>query len=333
MAPTIVGTDEVTSLSRRIILPFITDLVYGSNALLYRLNSANRRNLQGGTHIEVPFIVSKPTNGGAWDGAYEVVDVSPWETTINGAFEIKDYQHPLTIDRRTLRRMDSPLAIANVLRKKAEEAKMHLADLIGTDLSQSEGSSDTVAANQKKLTGLKAVIDDTTNTANYGELSRSTYTELQANLDAATATLTMTALESLSLDCQHGGHAPTLIRSRKEQYQRYWSLNQAMQRFPVGEAGSDMALASAGFRNLLFDNIPWIIDDKVMDGPNSSNSRIEFLCEDVIELYTYQGGEFEITDWRVPVNQPGAMTSFVLWNGEVICTNPQLQGALTAVTA
>lgn len=331
MAPTIVGTDEVTALSRRIILPYLTDLVYGTNALLFRLNAANRKNYEGGTHIEVPFIVRKPPVGGAWDGAYDVVDVSPWETTINGGGEIKDYQHPLTIDRKTLRRMNNPAAIANILTKKLEEAKMHLADLIGTDLSRSEGSSDAVAANHKKLTGLAAIVDDGTATSDYLTLSRATYPELNAQIDSTTAAMTMVALESVALDCRKGGHATTLIRSRKEQYLRFWSLNQAMQRYPVGEAGTDVQLASAGFTNLLFDNIPWIIDDKVADGANTSNSRIEFLNENVIELATYQGGEFELTPWRTPVNQPGAMTSFALWNGEIICTNPQLQGALTAV--
>ena len=96
---------------------------------------------------------------------------------------------------------------------------------------------------------------------------------------------------------------------------------------------ADQQLLSAGFTNVLFDNIPWILDDKTMDGPNSSNSRIEFINETVIELATYQGGEFEVQDWRMSVNQPGAMTSFILWTGEIICPNPQLQGAMTAVTA
>lgn len=331
MPPTPIGTNEVTALSRRIILPYITDLVYGSNAFLYRLNAANRRSYEGGLHIEVPFIVRKPTNGGAWDGAYDVLNVDPWETTINGAMEIKDYQHPITIDRRTLRRMDNPDAIANILRKKAEEAKMHLADIIGTDLSRSEGSSDAVAANQKKITGMAAIIDDTTNTADYAGLSRSTYPELNAQIDDTTSTLTLSALESLKLECSQGGHAPTLIRSRKEQYRRFWSLNVVNQRYPTGEAGTDAQLASAGFTNLLFDNIPWIIDDKVADGANSTNSRIEFITEPVIELATYRGGEFEMLPWDSPTDQPGAMVTFILWNGEPICTNPQLQGAMTAV--
>lgn len=333
MAPTIVGTDEVTSLSRRIILPYITDQVYGSNALLYRLAAANRKSYQGGTHFEVPFMYTKPTNGGAYDGAYDQVNVDPWETVKNGAFEIKYYEVPLTIDERTIDRMNSDLAVANELTQKAETAKMHLADILGTDLSQAEGTSDATASNQVKLTGLKAVVDDTTNTTTYGGLTRSTNTWLNAQLDASTATLTLSALRSLISDCTKGAHAPTIIRTRKEQYNRLWSLLVSNQRFMVGESGFDEALAAAGFRNLLFDNIPVIIDDKVLDGPNSSNGRIEALNENVMELAVLGGGEFSMTDWRHPVDQPSAMTSFCKWKGELICTAPQLQGALTNVSA
>ena len=332
MAPTIVGTDEVTALSRHIILPYITDQVYGSNALLYRLVAANRRVHQGGTHIEVPFMYQKPTNGGAYDGAYEVVDVSPWETTLNMAFDMRYYEVPITIDEKTLDRMNTDLAVVNELTYKAETAKMHLADILGTDLSQSEGSSGT-GSDLKKLTGLKAVIDDTTNTTNYGQLARATYSGLNATLDAATATLTLASLQSLVSSATKGGHAPTILRSRRMQYDRYIALLQAMQRIYVGNMAKDENLAQAGFTNVLYGNIPWIVDDKTMDGANTSNSRIEAINETVLELHCYGSGEFSMTEWLRPVDQPGAMTSFVKWKGEIISPNPQLHAAMTAVTA
>lgn len=332
MAPTIVGTDEVTSLSRHIILPYITDGVYDSNALLYRLVAANRRVHQGGTHIEVPLMTDKPTNGGAYDGAYEVVDVSPWEVTVNMGFDMRYYQVSITIDEKTLDRMNTDMAVVNELSYKAETAKMHLADIIGTDLSRSEGSSGT-GSDLKKLTGMYAVIDDTTNTTNYGQLARATYSQLNATLDATTATLTLASLQSLISSATKGGHAPTLLRSRSEQYDRYVALLQAMQRIYVGNAAKDENLAQAGFTNVLYGNIPWIVDDKVVDGPDSSNSRIEAINETVLELHCYGSGEISMTEWRVPVDQPSAMTSFVKWKGEVISPNPQLHAAMTNVSA
>jgi hypothetical protein len=332
MAPTPIGTNEMNALSRRVILPYITDTIYGSNALWFRLNAANRRSYQGGTQVEIPWMYQKLTNGGAFRG-YDIVDVSPNESVKNGALEVKEYQVPISIDRRTLIKMNSPLAVANELSVRAEQARMELADILGTDLSTSEGSSGSTDAEDKQLTGLAAIVDAGSATTVYAGLTRSTNTWLNAQINSSTATLTLTALRSLASACTFGAHAPTIIRSRSEQYDRYWSLCMVNQRFMAGQGQKDDMLANAGFKNLSFDGIPWIVDDKTADGPNTSNSRIEMLNETVIELALIGGSEFDLTEWRRPVNQPGAMVQFLLWNGEVICTNPQLQGALTNVSA
>lgn len=334
MAPTIIGTDEVTALSRHIILPYITDTVYPSNALYYRAMAANRKSYEGGTHVEIPWMYTKLTNGGAYDGGYEVVDVSPNETVKNGALDMKHYQIPITIDRRTLKRMNTQMAIVNELTKLAKQARMQMAYMLGIDLSRSEGSSGA-GSELKQLTGLKAIVDAGGNTTTYAGLTRSTNTWLNAQINSSTATLTLSALRAQVSSQTFGGHAPTIIRSRTEQYDRFWSLCQANQRFMAGQGTQDVQLANAGFKNLVFDGIPWIVDDAVLDGPNTSNSRIEFLNENVIEMAMFmpEGQDFELTEWRKPVDQPGAMTQFLLTDLEVICTNPQLQGALTNVSA
>jgi hypothetical protein len=330
--PTIIGTDEVLSLSRRIILPFITDQVYGSNAFFYRLNSGGKKRYEGGTHIEAPFMYQELTNGGAFQG-YDTMDVSPQETIKNGGWDMKEYAQPITIDRRTLIRMNSSQAVANELSVRGEQAAMQMASNLGTDLSRSEGSSGT-GSDLKKITGMQAVIDAGGNTTAYAGLTRSSNTYLNAQIDSSTTTLTLTALRTAVGNCTFGAHAPTLIRSRIEQYNRYWSLCVTNQRFMVGQGETDAGLANAGFRNLAFDGIPWIVDDKVADGPNTSNSKIELLNENVFELAIFAGQDFTMEDgWRKPVNQPGAMTHFLFWNGEVVCTAPQLQGALTAIAA
>jgi hypothetical protein len=278
---------------------------------------------------------TKLTNGGAYDGGYDVVDVSPNETVKNGALDMKHYQIPITIDRRTLKRMNTSMAIVNELTKLAKQAKMQMSYLLGIDLSRSEGSSGATAAEQKQLTGLAAIIDAGSATTTYAGLTRSANTWLNAQINSTTTTLTLSALRAQVSSQTFGGHTPTLARSRTEQYDRFWSLCQANQRFMAGQGTTDVQLANAGFKNLVFDGIPWIVDDAVADGPNTSNSRIEFLNENVIEVAMFmpEGSDFELTDWRKPVDQPGAMTQFLLTDLEVICTNPQLQGALTAIAA
>src|SRR6478735_10588738 len=112
--PTLIGTNAVTSLSRRHILPVIVDQVYGTNALYWRLNQANKKYISGGTQVEVPFMYSEFTNGGPYQG-YDLLDVAPNDTVKNGGWDIKQHYVPVTVDGLTLAKCNTPDAVVNLL--------------------------------------------------------------------------------------------------------------------------------------------------------------------------------------------------------------------------
>ena len=84
----VIGTNTVNSISKRVVLPRVIDQIYGTNALFWRLNKANKRYYDGGTHIEVPFMYATWSNGGPYQG-YDLLDVAPNDTIKNGAWDIK----------------------------------------------------------------------------------------------------------------------------------------------------------------------------------------------------------------------------------------------------
>lgn len=96
--------------------------------------------------------------------------------------------------------------------------------------------------------------------------------------------------------------------------------------------GGDDNLGNAGFTNLLFNNVPWVKDEKVFDGPNSTNSAIVGLCEDVIELAIFGNTDFAMEDFRKPTNQM-AMVGFLLTYLELMVLAPRVQGKMTNVSA
>lgn len=320
-----IGTDVVTSLARRFILPEVADVVYGQNILFYRLNKANKRIVRGGTQIEAPFMYSRFSNGGPYQG-YDALDVAPNDTIKNGAWDWKQHYVPVTVDGLTLIKTDSPEAIADFLRKYFEQAEMEMAENLSVGLF-SDGT------NAKEIDGLEAAVDDGGVAATYGGLTRSANTWLNSTDDSSTATLALSTLQTLQGNVGRGSQQPTLILSRQEQYNRFWNLCQTDQTFytPTGGATDDV-LAQAGFTNILFNNIPWVVDANVFDGPNTSNSAILMLNENYLHWAVSPRADFYLEDFQSPVDQD-VMVAKLLWAGNLVCNNPARQGKLTNISA
>lgn len=320
-----VGTNTLTSLSRTLVIPEITDTFYGSNVVFFRANNSWRKTVTGGTQVEVPWMYADFVNGGPFTG-YQVFDLSPNDTIKNGALDWSFYYKPVTIDLPTIVKANHPDAIANLVGVQFEQASMSMCDDVGTDLWGDGTGSNT------PLVGLKASIDDGGVAASYAGLTRSSNTWLNSTDDSSTATLTIPSLQSNFGSAKEGGRAPTLISSRTDQYNRYLALVQANMRHVVNAGGHDEQLASAGFTNALFNNVPWVDDTKTFDGPNASNSAIVMMNEDYLELLVLSGLDFYMEDFMRPADQ-AAYTTQIIWGGQVINKNPARNSKMTALTA
>jgi len=182
----------------------------------------------------------------------------------------------------------------------------------------------------KSITGLVAAVDDGTIAATYGGIDRSTNTWWRSAVDSSTTTLSVTWLNGLMGQVTKGGHSTSLIVSGRDQYNRYYGLVAAKQQFNVEAGGHDEQLGSAGFTNLLFNNVPWVVDSHVPTG-SGSNTQIFILNERVIDLYVSPRADFVMDPFVEPANQD-AMVSKIRWAGELGVHNCQLQAKATAIT-
>jgi hypothetical protein len=297
--------------------------------VLFRLIAANKKLVQGGLQIELPLMYGRFAAGGPYQG-FDQLTIAPSDTVKNAALDWKQHYVPMAVDGLSLIKANSPDAIANLIRLLSDQSQMEIAENLGIGL-WSDGS------NVKDIDGFKVAVDDGVAFNTYAGLSRSTNTWWKAKVDSATATLSIAALQSLFGNCTEGGRAPTLIASRQEQYNRFWALTMsptvtAGQQFPVQPTGSDELLASAGFTNLLFNNVPWVVDSHVFDGPNATNSAIVMLNEDYIYWFVTPRGDFAMEDWQKPPDQD-AYVSMLLFAGNLGITNDSRQGKLTAIAA
>lgn len=313
-----VGTNELNSLSRRFLMPTLVDNVYRSNLLTFRLLARNKKKVQGGLQIEVPLMFSKFTAGGPYQG-FDLLDIVPQDTVKNGAWDWKQYYSAVVVDGLTLIKANSPEAVVDFLSALFEQAQHDLIDKIG-DGVWSNGS------NAKAIDGVTGAVDDGTVLATYAGLARASNTWWRANVDSATATLTLSAMQTMFGNCTEGGRHPTLIVTTQANYNRYVGLNVSGQAFPSQPGGQDEQLASAGFTNLLFNNVPVTVDSKV------PANHLFFLNEDYISFVVSDQADFTMKDFREPINQD-AMVSQILWAGNLIFSNLARQGKMTAVTA
>lgn len=314
-----IGTNEINSISRRYIYPTLVDNVYRSNLMFFRLNARNKKILQGGLQIEVPLVYTRFSAGGFYQG-FDQLDVSPSDTVKNAAYDWKQAYVPVSVDGLTLIRADSPDAVVNFLTFYFENAQTELAEILGT------GVWSDVVTNNKSIDGLKGAVDDGTVAATYGGLSRSSNTFWRSQMDTSTTTLTLASMQTLYGSCTEGGRHPTIIVTTQANWNRYWALSTGGQAFPVQPGGHDEQLAQNGFTNLLFNGIPIVVDSHV------PANHLFYVNEDYMYLFVNPRADFNMKEFREPVNQD-AMTSLILWAGNVVLSNCARHGKQTAITA
>jgi hypothetical protein len=321
--PTPVGANVVTAIARRFIMPEVVDNIYNSNPVFFRINKSNKRLVRGGYQIEVPLMYARFTAGGPYSGM-DLLNVAPSDTIKNGAWGWRQQYVPVTVDGLTLIKTDSPEAIANFIRLYFAQAEMEMAENLAVGL-WSDGSTDP-----KQIDGLEGAIDDGGALAAYAGYTRSVDTWWQSTDDSTSAAMTLPILQSFFGNVAEGGRSPSLWASRQEQYNRFWNLNVVSQTFPTEPGGRDEVMARAGFYNQTFNGVPWCVDSHVFDGPNASNSAIVSLNEDYIYWAVSPRADFYLEPFQTPTNQD-AMTSKMLWAGNLILTNCQRQGKLSAI--
>ena len=326
-----IGTNTITSIARHFIMPQITDQIYGSNVLLYRLMKGNKKMVQGGTHIEVPLLYSRWSTGGAYSG-YDVFDTTPHDTIKNATFNWKQHQVTWSVDGLTMLKADSPLAIANFLTLQSQQAYMEMAENLANGILAGDGTAST---NVKDVDGLPGIVGSGSSIGNqnYGGLDRTSQTYWDSSVTGISSTQTMSEsnLMTAFTAAQRGGQTPTLIVSGQDQWNRFWALGAASptaDRFPRQPGGHDTLLYSAGFTNLLFNNVPWIADSHVTAGVvNASNSRVYMLNENFFHWVVSPRADFYLKPFQEPHNQD-AMVASLLWAGNLVCSNCDQQGGV-----
>jgi hypothetical protein len=312
----------ISSISRRILREEATDVYYLGSPWTWRLWAKNKIVRRGGLHIESRFVYQPWATGGAFYGP-EVLNVEPSNPEISGAWDWKEYYTSVTIDQRSLIRADSEYAVANYVIEQCELAKMDLRDKLAYGV-WSDGS------NYKQFDGMYEVIDNGTIASTYAGLSRSSYPFLNGQLDTTTTTLNIGAMNSLFDLASKGARSPKLIVSSRANLTRYENLLQSQNLYTQPQSVVDQTFAQGGFSGGWYRNQPWLVDEHI--NPTGTEGVLFMINDDYFELVINQNGDFVVHPFQQPTNQ-FVITALVYVAGNIICTNPQVQAKMTALTA
>tara|TARA_R100000278_G_scaffold2675_2_gene5196 strand:+ start:6326 stop:7453 length:1128 start_codon:yes stop_codon:yes gene_type:complete len=116
--------------------------------------------------------------------------------------------------------------------------------------------------------------------------------------------------------CTIDGDAPDMIVTTQVIYDAYESSLQGNKRFD-----GDASLGDAGFQSLRFKGASVVVDSHVPAG------HMYFLNTKYLDFKVHSKRNFAMEDFK-PLETKDAIQSRIFWMGQLVCTNPRMQGLL-----
>lgn len=275
-----VFTDRVNDITYQEILPSIVDQINNSNVFTARVLS-NVKNWRG-TTTQQPITIANSTTGGSFDG----MDVFPTSATNNTrmlTWYVKGFEQSVVVPgiERAVNANNEKQVVA-LLASRMDEARNSASNSIGT-LLYDVGSG-------KNFDGLALIVDNGTNSASYGGLTRSTNAYLNADVTAASGGTLTLDLVSQEFDnasaASSNSESPTIGLTTKAIWTFFEGLltptlqsvyqatqvsgyNRVSGGTPTGvslPAGSPELKGVAGFNAITYRGRPVVADDKCTSG-------------------------------------------------------------------
>lgn len=334
--------NRVLTTTQDKIMPSVVDAILKSNVFLTRMLSKTKK--WSGETMKFPLKYQKGVGGSSFAG-FDLLSTSASDTRVNLAFDFKSYSTPIALPLTELTVNGvSETKVIDLMAVECKSKAEDMADDIGT-LFYADGTGNA----GKDFLGLSAIVDDGTNAATYGGLTRAAYPVLNSTVTASGGTLTLAKMETMYNAITDGSQQPTLITTTPTIFGFYATLltpqEQIYKTEPMMKGG---ATGGTGFTALYFKGMPMIADRKC------TSQTMYFINEDYINFYAaplegtmpikykavdirgndysdVMGLGFTWSDFIKPTNQ-AALIGHVYLAGELISENPGRHGKLTGIT-
>lgn len=271
----------------------------------------------GGLKIVEPLMYGLNNTFSTYSG-YDMLNTTP-QTGISAAeYDWKNAAVSVTISKDEEQKNKGESRIIPLLKSKITQAEKSMTLNLNKMLMQSDGT--TYGNGVKDFTGLAGFV--TTAASTIGGIAGATYPWW----DNVRATSTVFATNGIAkmrnvfnLCCREGDQ-PKIMVTTQDVFEAYESQMTSIERINYSK-GSELA-GDLGFATLLFKGKPIIWDYY------AQSLQMRFLNSDYLKLVIDSSDDFNMSEWRVPVNQM-AKTAFLTLRGEMTCSNRLTQGILS----
>ena len=332
--------NRLTSVTQDKILPAVVDTILNSNVLAQRMLRKAKR--WSGEQMKFPVKLSKNTTGTSWSG-FDTFSTSATDNRNKLVYDPKFQQITVALPLDELSANQTDAKVLDLAAVEMTTAAFDMSDDIGTEFY-----ADGTGNSSKDFLGLEALVDDGTNVATIGGLSRSTNTTLKGTTTASGGTLTLAKMSTLYNAAASGSIKPTAAYCDETIFNLYEQLLQPQERI---DKGSDFRngefVGGTGFTALMFRGIPVLADEKATAQtlymvnenfmhwyalPVAETEAVKFRPQDI--KGTPQGVEglgFSWSGWIKPANQ-AAIISHIYLGGQLLTDNPKRHAKLTGIT-
>src|SRR3990167_2765369 len=342
---------RVTTTTQSHLLPKVVDTILNSNVFATRMLS--RAQKFNGERMKFPVKYVKNTTGTSFAG-FDTFSTAATDNRVNLEFVPKFYQITCALPLDELSANATEEGVINLAKLELASTSHDAADDIGT-LFYGTGTGN----GSKNFLGLEAIVDDGTNAATYGTLTRSSYDTLDSTVTASSGTLTLAKMDTLYNAVTSGAQKPTIGLCEQAIFSWYGQLLQPQERIAkdvsmmkspgnMGKVGQGL-IGGTGFTGLFFKGFPILADEKATSGvlyfvnedyihwvalPVAMTKAVKFRSQDIEgnDYSDVEGLGFSWSDWINPTNS-ASVVGHVYLGGELISANPKRHGKLTGITS
>jgi hypothetical protein len=306
-----------------------------------------------GERMKFPVKYAKNTTGTSFAG-FDTFSTSATDNRVNLEFVPKFYQMSVALPLDELSANATEEKVLDLAKLETASTAQDMADDIGT-LFYGTGTGN----GSKDFLGLGAIVDDGTDAATYGTLTRSTYTTLNSTVTSSSGTLSLPKMSTLYNAASSGAQKPTLGLTTELVFALYEQLLQPQERIAkdvslmksqgnMGKVGTGM-IGGTGFTGLFYKGFPILADEKCTSGvlfyvnedfidwyglPMAMTDAIKYRSQDIEgnDYSTLEGLGFSWSGWIKPTNS-ASVVGHIYLGGELICQNPKRNAKLTGITS
>jgi hypothetical protein len=300
--------DQISAITEKYFMPKLQDNIFKTIPLFSRMEK-KIDTLSGGTKVMVPLNYAQGAAGG-WFNGMDTLNNQDTDTITSAEFEWKQSWEPIVVSRRDELINGGQQAKVNFVKSKMKIAEKTIRDNYAVGLWNAGTTTNAIL-------GIRSFLS-ASNT--YGNISQSTYSFWQSNVDSSTTTTTISAVNSQWSATGLNGDTPSVILSGSARYNNYYNLLQPQQRF------MDSDTAKGGFTSLMFNGVPWIMDSK------APSTHVVGLNEEYLHLLFHKDENFRLEPFATPINQNGKVAK-IFTMSVFASSNNRMHFALTALTA